>query len=216
MNKESTVDDAYHIATDRPGRLMAPPNFPATPGWHAPTADASRAGRPGGGGPCATVVPPGQSGHPAAVVGSPGLPRALTEPVLPEIRPSLGAAEIHHLGNQAAWPRHRARDADSDVWEAEMPQGVIGQEELEELDALDHRRKQIDARRKALVRSILERLENGSAVQPGRYQVERKISTSCRPTFGALEGLFGGDFVEELRQRLEVRQYVWLKIVGPA
>ncbi len=217
MSKESTVDNPYDIATDRPGRLTAPPSLPATPGWRPPTtAAAVRAVRPEGRDPLATAVPQDRSGHPAAVAGSPGLPRALTEPVLPAIRPSLGAAEVRHLKNQVAWPQHRADDADVDVWEAEMPQGVIGQEELEALDALDHQRRQIDARRQALSRSILDRLEHGSEVQPGRYRVKRKISNSCRPTFRALEGLFGEVFVRELRQHLEVRQYVRLKIVGLA
>jgi hypothetical protein len=210
------VDNPYDIATDRPGRLTAMPSSPATPGWHPPTAAASRAGRPGGGEPFAAAIPPDRSGHPAAVAGSPGLPRARSEPVLPAVRPSLGAAEKHHLGDQVAWPQHRAHDADADGRAAEMPQGVIGQEELEALDALDHQRRQIDARRQALSRSILDRLENGSEVQPGRFRAKRKISNSRRPTFGALAGLYGEDFVRELRQHLEVRQYVRLEIVVTA
>jgi hypothetical protein len=216
MSEDPTVDKPYDIATDRPGRVTAPPSLPATPGWHPPTAAPARAGRPEGGNPLAMAVPPGLSGHPAAVDRSPGAARALTEPVLPASRPTRGDMEVHDPGNQVARPRKRADDADVDVSEAEMPQGVISQEELEALDALDHQRRQIDARRQALSRSILDRLENGSEVQPGRYRVKRKISNTCRPTFGALEGLYGEDFVRELRQHLEVRQYVRLEIVVTA
>jgi hypothetical protein len=216
MNEDPTVDKPYDIATHRPGRVTAPPSLAATPGWRPPTAAPAWAGRPEGGDTLATAVPSGWSGHPTAVDRSPGAARTLTEPVPPSSRPSRGDMEVHDPGIQAARPQKRADDADVDVREAELPRGVIGQEELEALDTLDHQRRQIDARHKALSRSILDRLENGSEVQAGRFQVKRRISNSCRPTFGALKDLYGDDFVRELRQHLEVRQYVRLEIVVTA
>jgi hypothetical protein len=216
MSEDPTVEIPYDIATDRPGRVTAPPSLPATPGWRPPTAAPARAGRPEGGDPIATAITPGRIGHPATVDSSPVAARALPELVPPSSRPSRGDREGHDPGNQVARPRKRADDADVDVWEAEMPPGVIRQEELEALDTLDHQRRQLDARHKALSRSILDRLESGSEVQPGRYRVKRKISNSRRPTFGALEGLYGEDFVRELKQHLEVRQYIRLEIVVTA
>ena len=47
------------------------------------------------------------------------------------------------------------------------------QAELEEVIALERRRKEIDAEIKERRKSILARLESGAVVQPGRYRVER-------------------------------------------
>ena len=90
MNKKSTVDDSYDIATDRPGRLTAPPSLPARPGWRPPTAAPARAGRPEGGDPFATAVPPGRSGHPAGRRIAGVCPRRRRNRSCPQIRPSLG------------------------------------------------------------------------------------------------------------------------------
>jgi hypothetical protein len=92
---------------------------------------------------------------------------------------------------------------------------AISQEELEHLDALDRKRKEIDAERKARSQSILARLEKGCPVQPGRWRVRRTVSNVCRPTFAALESFCGEDFVRDLREQLEVKTYVRLKLLEP-
>jgi hypothetical protein len=209
------VDNPYDIAANPHGQLTGPSRRPATPGRHPITAAGEQVTGPAGTDPRATAVPPGRDWHPAAVGGSPAAARAPTEPVLPSRRPSRGAREVHALGNQVARPRHRPDEVDLDPAEAAMSQGVIDQEELEALDALNRQRREIDEERKALSGSILARLANGSAVQQGRYQVQRQISNSCRLTFGALEGLYGEDFVHDLREHLEVKQYVRLKLWEP-
>jgi hypothetical protein len=90
---------------------------------------------------------------------------------------------------------------------------AISQEELEVLDALDRKRKAIDAERKAPRWSILARLEQGCPVVPGRWRVRRRESNVRRLTFAAIESLCGEDFVRDLRGRLELKEYVWLKLL---
>ena len=90
---------------------------------------------------------------------------------------------------------------------------AISQEELEDLDALYRKRKEIDAERKALRWSILARLEQGCPVEPGRWRVRRRESNVRRLSFAAIESLCGEDFARDLRGRLESKKNVWLKLL---
>jgi hypothetical protein len=108
--------------------------------------------------------------------------------------------------------RHHGDEGDLDVPKVAMLDNVISQAELEVLAALDRQYKQIAKERKARRKSILDRLENGGIVQPGRYQAKRTESNSCHLTLGNLEELLGEDFVERLREDLPVRKYVRVKI----
>jgi hypothetical protein len=126
--------------------------------------------------------------------------------------PSAGASNGAG-GQPAAFPPYGAGSVRLDPSEARLPQGVICQRELEDLAALDRKRREIDEERKALRRSVLARFENGCPVQPGRWAVRRKVSNVCRPTFSALEELCGEQFVSDLRERLDVKTYVRLALV---
>jgi hypothetical protein len=133
-------------------------------------------------------------------------------PDLSPRRLSTGGPVPYAPVNPTDRPQQRDDEDDLDMRAVPLSDDVICPAELPKVAALDQRRKEIDAERKASKGSILDRLKGGAVVQPGRYRATRKVSRSCHLTLGNLEELLGEAFVRKLREKRPVKSSAWLDL----
>jgi hypothetical protein len=120
--------------------------------------------------------------------------------------------QVRDPGSTPARQRDRTDLAGLETWEVEALREVVSQQELEALHALEQERREIDAELKLRRRRILDRLDLGCSVQPGRYQVRRKASRRHRLTFAALAECYDAEFVRDLKERLGTVESVRLEV----
>jgi hypothetical protein len=113
-----------------------------------------------------------------------------------------------------ARPGHRDERVDPVRHGCQNSQVTISQEELDALQALDRRRRELEADYAARRRSILARLVSGGAIEPGQWNALRVESNQCRATLADLERLYGADFIRDLRARLAPKKQVYLRLVA--
>ena len=207
------MPDSNKIPANPGVRRPAPADGPLSPAWYPPPAGATRPTPPTTRDPRLAAAPPIHSEYPHAA-GPPALPAARAPMTPDRYRKPSASGDPSPYGSSARTDRSRHLDdeVEDDLPEDPRSDDMICQAELEELAALDSQRNEIDAKRKARRNSILDRLENGCVVQPGRYDVKRTESRSCHLTLGNLEDVLGEDFVKQLREDLPVRTYFSLKI----
>jgi hypothetical protein len=208
------VSDSNEIACNTGLRPQTSAGLPPLPGWIPPPTAATQPTRPTSGDPRVSTASPVRNDY-LTTVGSPAV-AAARAPMVPDpypVRPSSGGRAPCRPTTRTDRSRHFGDEVEVDLPEVPNLDDLISQAELEELAALDRQRKLIDEERKARRKSILDRLENGGVVQPGRYQAKRNESRSPHLTLGNLKDLYGEDFVSELRENLPVKRYVGLKIL---
>ncbi len=186
----------------RPGLVVPPANSA-----RVPTAESGRQGPPPTRTDTTTIAAPVR----AANIGA----RALTKANRPAKWPSVGAENVDNSATRSAQQWQPDGTASLSLHEAAAETYEISQEELKVLDELNQRLEQIDRERAELRRSILDRLEKGGEIEPGRLKATRRETDQCRPTLTNLQELFGEEFIRDLRRRLPPIKFVTLRIWEP-
>ena len=195
-------------------RLAAPArSTTAGPGWPGPPparTDTTTTGT------MTTVVPArnaSSTGHPA--VQKMLEARALIEEIARSKRPPAGAAKPLDRPDRSGRPRPGDDSTPCSDREDASSDYEISQAELETYHALQQLLDEMDSQRRELRCGILDRLERGGKVEPGRFKAHRRESDQCRPTLGNLERLFGEAFVRDLRLRLPRSKWISLLVSVP-